>query len=275
MIFRTATLRELAEVLDWAADEGWNPGLDDAVAFHATDPEGFFVAVIDSRPVAAISVVNHSPDQAFLGLYLCQPEFRGQGIGFSLWQYALDHAGGRTVGLDGVAAQEANYAKSGFVKTGATRRFEGTLQGASDPSIRPAQLGDFARLSEIDSKANGFRRDGFLASWTKPTAHRLTLCLTEGATVTGFATFRACRTGLKAGPVIAPTATDALAMLNAGMAAFSQAQLAVDLPESSADLADILTQEGFTNAFTTARMYRGPAPEMGPTLQAIATMELG
>ena len=110
--FRTARADELPLVLSWAEAEGWNPGPDDAAAFFASDPEGFFVADADTGPVAAISVVNHSDAFAFLGLYLCLPEHRGKGIGFGLWQHALAHAGARCVGLDGVPAQQDNYRKS-------------------------------------------------------------------------------------------------------------------------------------------------------------------
>ena len=53
MTFRTADADEIALMLDWAADEGWNPGLDDAAAFRAADPDGFFVAEVDGEPVAA------------------------------------------------------------------------------------------------------------------------------------------------------------------------------------------------------------------------------
>src|SRR3712207_9059113 len=35
---------ELDLALDWAAAEGWNPGLRDADAFWAADPEGFLLA---------------------------------------------------------------------------------------------------------------------------------------------------------------------------------------------------------------------------------------
>lgn len=110
LVLRTASIAEVKMMLDWAAGEGWNPGLDDASVFHATDPEGFFIAERDGTPVASISVVNHTDDFAFLGFYICRPECRGQGIGLGLWHHALAHAGPRTVGLDGVAAQEANYA---------------------------------------------------------------------------------------------------------------------------------------------------------------------
>ncbi|NIP17093.1 MAG: N-acetyltransferase, partial [Xanthomonadales bacterium] len=46
---------ELDTVLDWAAAEGWNPGLEDADAFYRADPDGFFIAEVDGAPAAAIS----------------------------------------------------------------------------------------------------------------------------------------------------------------------------------------------------------------------------
>ena len=78
MICRNATLAEVELMLSWAIEEGWNAGADDAVAFYAGDPEGFFVAEVDGAPVASISVVNHTDDFAFLGLYICRPEHRGK-----------------------------------------------------------------------------------------------------------------------------------------------------------------------------------------------------
>src|SRR5262245_49128429 len=38
---RTMSRAELGLALDWAAAEGWNPGLDDATPFHVADPAGF------------------------------------------------------------------------------------------------------------------------------------------------------------------------------------------------------------------------------------------
>ncbi|MHA3976516.1 GNAT family N-acetyltransferase [Halovulum sp. GXIMD14794] len=269
--FRTATLSEVAEMLDWAAAEGWNPGLEDAAAFHASDPDGFFIAEVAGKAVAAISVVNHSDDFAFLGLYLCQPAYRGQGIGFALWSHALAHAGTRTVGLDGVPAQEANYAKSGFVRTGRTRRMCGTLPFFECPA-REVTPGDLPALAALDLRANGFSRLRFLAEWARPTETRRTVLLEDG---TGFATARLCREGCKIGPIVAPSAEDALALAIAATSLLDQSQAIVDVPEDSAQFAQLLEDRGFQETFATARMYRGPAPKTGTTLQAIATMELG
>jgi hypothetical protein len=80
---------DMALAVDWAAAEGWNPGLDDAAAFHAADPEGHFLTRIDGRPVACISAVRYGPDYGFVGFYICLPEFRGRGLGMTTWNAAL------------------------------------------------------------------------------------------------------------------------------------------------------------------------------------------
>ena len=38
---RTLDEAEVRTVVDWAAAEGWNPGLHDARAFRVADPDGF------------------------------------------------------------------------------------------------------------------------------------------------------------------------------------------------------------------------------------------
>src|SRR3712207_6914266 len=40
----TLSLHDALPILDWAAAEGWNPGLRDADAFWAADPDGFMLA---------------------------------------------------------------------------------------------------------------------------------------------------------------------------------------------------------------------------------------
>src|SRR6478735_2002601 len=92
---RSMTGDDLALALDWAAAEGWNPGLGDANAFRAEDPDGFLMAFVGEEPAAAISVVRYGEAFAFLGLYIAAPAFRGQGIGWRLWQAGLAHAGNR------------------------------------------------------------------------------------------------------------------------------------------------------------------------------------
>ncbi|TNC71766.1 GNAT family N-acetyltransferase [Rubellimicrobium roseum] len=269
---RRMTAADLDHVLDWAAVEGWNPGLGDAAAFHAADPEGFLLAEVAGDPVGAISVVNHSDVFAFLGLYLCRPEWRGQGIGMALWREGLTHAGGRTIGLDGVAAQEANYARSGFVRTGATIRFEGPRVTGDSPTLRPMRPEDLPALLALDRRATGVERARFLSAWTRTTSDRRTIVLEEGGAIQGFATARLCRLGCKIGPIIAPDAECGLALTA------SEAEIGtrvIDVPEANHEFISALVARGYRETFRTARMYRGPAPQGDGREQAIATMELG
>lgn len=272
--FHTAQLADLAQVLDWAAQEGWNPGLEDAEAFHAADQDGFFLAKRDGQTVAAISVVNHNDSFAFLGLYLCLPEFRGRGIGFALWQHALKHAGQRSIGLDGVPAQEANYARSGFVFSGRTLRLSGQVKpGLSD--YPTATSADYPELEKLDVAANGLLRPRFLRSWLETRPTRKTIVLLQGGAISGFATARICRAGCKIGPIVATSAEDAYRLARAAAGVLEQDRVVIDVPDTAASFAALLRQDGFTNDFSTARMFRGPALKSGATLQAVASLELG
>ncbi|WP_428925782.1 GNAT family N-acetyltransferase [Marinibacterium sp. SX1] len=267
---------DLALALDWAAAEGWNPGLDDGRAFLAADPHGFFTARVGGRPVAAISVVNHGPGDAFLGLYICHPDLRGQGIGLRLWREALQHAGDRSVGLDGVPAQEANYERSGFVRVGASLRHEGRVEGRQTAGLRRAGAADVAALVALDGAANGYARPAFLGEWVAPREGlRETIVMERDGEIAGFATWRACRAGTKIGPVIAPDTGAALALIGEIAAQRPDGPLIIDLPEANTALRGELERAGFQVPFATARMFRGRVPQTGPDLQAIGTMELG
>src|ERR671932_468743 len=59
LVIRAMSRRELDIAIDWAAREGWNPGLSDAECFYGADPDGFLMAFHDAEPVATISVVRY------------------------------------------------------------------------------------------------------------------------------------------------------------------------------------------------------------------------
>ena len=124
------TPSEMALAADWAAAEGWNPGLADAPCFATVDPQGFLIGELDGAPAATISNVNYSGDFAFLGFYIVRPDLRGRGYGLAIWRAAIAHAGKRIIGLDGVIAQQDNYRKSGFAFAYRNIRFGGTLAEA-------------------------------------------------------------------------------------------------------------------------------------------------
>lgn len=266
---------ELDIVLDWAADEGWNPGLSDAEPFFATDPTGFFVATRDGATVAAISVVNHDPGLAFLGLFLCRPEHRGQGIGRALWDHALAHAGARSVALDGVPAQQAFYARAGFESVGETCRWEGSVPARRSAAIRPARPGDLPGLIAMDTAANGYNKHAFLSGWLADTPDRRTLVHETDGRRLGFVTWRRCRSGVKLGPLAADTIDTAWTLVTAASAAVDEETLIFDVPAAQTTLTECARDARMHCSFVTARMIRGDPPRRQPLVATPATLELG
>lgn len=270
-LYRTATRTELDQILGWAADEGWNPGQDDATPFYSADPQGFFVAERDGRIVAAISVVNHSDDFAFLGLYIVTPDCRGQGVGYALWRYALDHAGPRSIGLDGVAEQQDNYAGSGFVKVSRTIRYSGFIPPQLDNGITVAGPEMTEDLIAREAAASGAIKRRFLQNWFKETSTRRTLyCTGTGA----FCTVRACVGTAKIGPLVAEHPVDAKRLMQHAAHVFGP-ELVIDVPAGSPQLIAICNGFSMQAGFETARMYRGLFEHTAPDLFAAATLELG
>ncbi|SMP27607.1 GNAT family N-acetyltransferase [Shimia sagamensis] len=276
-VFRNATQDELVRILDWAAEEGWNPGLQDAAAFWQADPEGFFVAVVDGQLAAAISVVNHTEDFAFLGLYIARPAFRGQGIGYGLWQHALKHAGARVVGLDGVPDQQDNYAASEFELFSATTRFTGEVDAAGSDSVRLAAPEDVAALIDMEAAASGVRKPAYLGAWVASVKSRQTWVVQGAEGVAGFCTARRCREGVKIGPLWAQSEKDALALI-AHVAAQMGGPVTLDVPDTSVPLKTLCQTLNLTPGFATARMYRGTPVPVGVAESgyfAVSTLELG
>ncbi|MBY6004175.1 GNAT family N-acetyltransferase [Salipiger bermudensis] len=269
---RRMTAADLGLVLDWAAAEGWNPGRDDTAPFHAADPDGFFIAVEDEKILAAISVVNHTDDYAFLGLYICAPEARGRGIAYELWQTAMAHAGERTIGLDGVPEQQENYIKSGFELVGSTVRHTGPLTRGPAADTRPANAADIGRMIELEAVASGVAKPRFLTQWFRPTPTRHGFMSADG---TGMVVIRECRDGYKIGPLVARSDVQARNLLQAAAAIAGEADVSIDVPASDRTLTGICRELGLAPGFETARMYRGAPIFGGDLLYAVATLELG
>ena len=270
------SLADLETVLDWAAAEGWNPGLDDAPAFLAADPAGFLVRKVEGRAVSAISVVNHSDSFAFLGLYLCHPRFRGQGHGLAIWRAGLAHAGTRTVGLDGVPDQQSNYSRSGFVRAGGTARFTGGNGLRATGATSTIKAADIPLLLNSERTLTGIDGGRFLSNWFRNSESRRTLAIREAGCLAAYGTVRACRNGTKIGPFYARDATSAQALLGDLATVLGVGSVMLDVPEEASGIRTLLEGLGFSTSFSTARMYLGATPVTLPSdYRTITTLELG
>jgi GNAT superfamily N-acetyltransferase len=279
---RTMTWDELPMALDWAAQEGWNPGLHDAAPFLAADPGGFLMGTIDGVPVAVISAVHYGDDFGFLGFYIVRPDQRGRGYGKAIWQAAMERLKGRTVGLDGVVAQQANYRRSGFELAHRNMRFEG-LAGqvgsiSQPPGPAPVPLGQVAEalLNDYDADFFPASRAAFLRAWISQPG-TVALAAMPGSKLAGYGVLRPCRVGYKIGPLFADSPDLAAAILFALQRHVpAGAPFYLDIPASNPAARALVERCGMTLVFETARMYLGPAPGLAlERTYGITSFELG
>lgn len=273
-----AAAADVQLMVGWAADEGWNPGNTDGLAYLATDPCGFLVGRLDGEPVTCISVVEYGRDFAFLGFYIARPDVRGQGYGLRTWQAGMARLSGRTVGLDGVLAQQPNYRRSGFRSAWRTVRFEGP------PPVGPAPDGvevidardvPFDRLEAYDRRHFGAPRPNFVAAWISLPERSAAVALRDGEIV-GFAVLRAARSASRIGPLFAESAEVAAALVSQLARSSGSTTVAVDAPDINARAVAWLTASGLRPSFETARMYTAEPPEFDRDgVFGVASLELG
>lgn len=278
-VIRSMSRPEIDLAVEWAAREGWNPGLHDADAFYAADPQGFLVGLLREEPVAVISAVRYGQDFGFVGFYIVRPDLRGQGYGFRLWQAALQHLHGRCIGLDGVVAQQDNYRHSGFELAYRNIRQQG-LGGGQAPAcaeLRPLAEFSWAEVLRYDQDFFPAGRATFLDAWLKQPAATALGWRASGGGLAGYGMLRPCREGFKVGPLFADTPLIAEQLLRALRARVPEGgSLYFDTPEVNGEALALASRLGMRPAFETARMYVGAAPRLPLSrLFGVTSFELG
>jgi hypothetical protein len=274
---RTMRREEVAIAVDWAALEGWNPGHADAACFAAADPEGFFLGELDGAPAATISCVNYGDSFAFLGLYIVREDLRGRGYGLRIWNAAMAYAGARIVGLDGVVAQQANYAKSGFELAYANVRYGGVAAAieASGAGVVALQEVPFAAVEADDATVFPAPRPAFLRAWIDAPGH-VGRALVRDDRLAAWGVIRPCRTGRKIGPLVADDRAAAQAVLAALVGAAGGGEVFLDVPAVNRKAIALAQELGLTPVFETARMYTGAIPPLSlERTFGVTTFELG
>jgi hypothetical protein len=268
--------RTAAVAVDWAAAEGWNPGLDDAARFLAAD-SGAFIAADDTGEIAAtVSCALYGDAYAFIGFYIVRADLRGRGLGLPLFRRALARAGSRVVGLDAVLEQEPTYARSGFITSHRNVRWR-TVGGGRRPDVL-IDLGSlpFADVLAYDRAVFGAERERFLRAWIdRPPGHALA-CVRDGA-LTGYGVLRPCRSGAKVGPLFADDEEVAEALLTGLLAAAGRgAEVFVDVPAANRRAQALHEGRPMESSFETARMYlNGSPPEDVNRVFGVTTLEFG
>jgi len=278
-IVRPATRKELEIMIEWAAKEGWNPGLYDGDAFHSIDNKGFLLGFLDNKPVTSISAVSYNKDFGFIGFYIAKPEHRGKGYGYKIWNEALKYLSTQNVALDGVVAQQENYKKSGFKLAYRHIRYEGH---GSDKKIK--QNKNIISLSKInidlihkyDKKIFLHDRIDFLKIWIKQ-PESLAIGYVKNKKLMGYGMVRKCRIGYKVGPLFADSKQIAKELFEKMTVFVGRKNLIyLDVPEPNKEALELVKAYKMKPMFETARMYTKEFPKAPLNkIFGVTTFEVG
>jgi GNAT superfamily N-acetyltransferase len=276
--FRVMTREDVSTAVEWAATEGWNPGLSDAECFHAVDPEGFFCAVADGRIVGTMSVVNYDDRFSFYGFFVVDPKYRARGIGMQLYRFAMRHAGFRVVGCDGVVAMVDKYQQSGglFLHYN-NARYEGVGGGSMPEGLLPVGDLNFDELASYDTAHFPARREQFLRCWIGQSGHYGLAQLDREGKISGYGVRRVCQKGHKIGPLFARDRATAERILDGLVSGIHGEQFYLDIPVPNTAAVALVQNRKMTPVFFTARLYStlDPVPLPLDEIFGVTSFELG
>lgn len=272
------TREELDIAVEWAAVEGWNPGIYDADCFYATDPDGFYIGLLNDDPISCISAVAYDNNFGFLGFYIVKPEFRGKGYGIQIWKAALNYLKTQNIGLDGVVEQQENYKKSGFNLAYRNIRYQGIGGEGSGNYPNAVKLSEipFDELKVYDDNLFPASRPQFLKCWVNQPESLAVGALQDGK-LAGYSVVRKCRNGYKIGPLFADN-KDLAEKLFQTMSSFvkKDAPLFLDTPEINLAAVALAERHNMKVVFETARMYTKEQPNLDLNkIFGVTTFELG
>ena len=260
----TMTREQLDIAVEWAAAEGWNPGLHDADCYYAADPNGFLMGFLDEEPIASISVVKYDDSFGFLGFYIVKPEYRGQGYGIQIWNAGLQYLNGCNIGLDGVVDQQPNYKKAGFKLAYRNIRFEGKAGGDFPQNSELKELSSlqFSKIEKYEQPFFPTNRSEFVECWINQPGS-FAFGVVKNNQLLGYGVIRPCRNGYKIGPLQADSPEQAELLFCALKSKVKAgASIFLDVPEVNEQAILMARKYNMRLSFETARMYTGSFPEL-------------
>lgn len=198
---------------------------------------------------------------ASIGLVQVAVALQGRGLGRRLMRAAMEAAAPRSLVLHATAEGAALYASLGFRAGEGVEQWQGTFTGMSAPDmpVRRGGTADRAAIGYLDRAATGLARGAVLEAWLADSASALA---EPDAAPVGYALRRRFGRGTLIGPLVAPDAATAAALV---AALAEPGFLRLDLPVAGLPLAGRLAAAGLCRVASVRAMTTGcwPAP-VGP-----------
>lgn len=238
------------------------------------------VAERDGQIIATAQRWRWGERHATLGLVIVTPACQGRRIGHRLMTALLDGLDHCTALLQATTEGRGLYERLGFVRTGEIRQHQGVAQPAplialpEGWRLRPAGQNEAQALHQLDEAARGMPRPALIDDLLAQA--EACVVLDHDGTQKGFAILRRFGRGHVIGPVVAPDAESAKALIAhlAGTNAGRFTRIDIDFESG---LTEWLESLGLLRVDAATTMVRGAPlqhPEGAPRLFAIVSQAI-
>jgi len=254
----------LESALRLSQEMSWPYRLEDwAIALELG--QGFVLCDRAGAVIATATWWAYGESHASCGMIIVAKAAQGRGYGARMMDALLAAAHPRTISLNSTAEGLALYERRGFVRIGVIQQHQGVPherhQAPPASLVRPMAPSDVEAVARLDQQASGWARPKMLDRLIQAGGGHVLLRDGEPC---GYAISRPFGRGHVIGSVVAASAADARALIEAALERLGQVFVRVDT-DANSQLGDWLESIGLRQVGDAVTMVKGPhIPPAGP-----------
>ena len=235
--------------------------LEDLRRLTNLQPEGWFLATMDGKPVGTIGAMDYG-DFAYIGMMAVHPDSQRKGIATQLMKRILDWVEGRGCRislLDATSMGEPIYRRFGFIEVDRSQQFtrkNHSMTAYIPPAVSELRPQDIPALKELDLMIFGADRLTVIQAYLVAFPGRGFLVRDEKGEVSGYLLVQ----HRKLGPWVARTPWEAEALLQAALTLpYPDGAPVALVPAANSAATSLLERFGFKADLSLPHMQRGGA----------------
>lgn len=263
VLIRRPTRAEMDVAVEWAAQEGWNLGVNDADIYYRYGTEGFLAAIQDGSPAGFHFSLFFEPAFAASGVFIVKPGLRNLTVGRDLGRAALVLLKDRNISAASVPAKVRNYRYVGFRVAHEMERCQGVTGPHPDArdlvELRGYPMEELARYDRLCFPADRAR---LLGLWlAQPGA--VSLGIAREGILRGYGILRPAGTGFRVEPLYADDLETAVALLQSFVARVPAGEpFFLDVPGNNPAAVELRRSFALKPVFALTRMYSKFIPDV-------------
>ncbi|MDP9931984.1 GNAT family N-acetyltransferase [Variovorax paradoxus] len=264
VVLLSFAMEHLEGALQLSQEMSWPYRLEDwAIALELG--QGFVLRNSAGTVIATAAWWAYGETHASAGMIIVAKAAQGRGHGARLMDALLAAAHPRTITLNSTAEGLALYERRSFVRIGVVQQHQGVPherhQAPPASLVRAMAPSDAEAVARLDQQGTGWARRQMLDRLVQAGDGHV---LVRDGEPRGYAISRRFGRGYVIGPVVAESAVDGRALIEASLACLGQVFVRVDTAASS-QLGDWLESIGLRQVGDAITMVKGPhIPPAGP-----------